>query len=79
MRSLLLLLAFVPLCLVTAEASSGYYYTELTADQDFLIKQKKIYNLFYHVSQPHIVNPDLYKEGKDYSIEENINSYTNQV
>jgi hypothetical protein len=68
---ILAILAFV--CTV-----EGFYYSEVTADQDFLIKQKKIFNLFYHVSQPNIVNPEQFQEGQSYSIEANIDSYTNK-
>ncbi|XP_015177942.1 PREDICTED: arylphorin subunit beta-like [Polistes dominula] len=69
----LVVLAVLAFCLVSAE-----YYTVQTADKVFLLKQKKIYNLLYHISQPDIVNPDLYTEGQQYSIEANIDSYTNQ-
>ncbi|XP_008555005.1 arylphorin subunit alpha [Microplitis demolitor] len=70
------LFALVAIYITTANCS--FYYTELTADKDFLLKQKKIYNLFYHASQPNVVNEDLYKQGLDYSIEANIDSYTNK-
>ncbi|XP_034944552.1 uncharacterized protein [Chelonus insularis] len=70
------LLACVTFIAVAAEG--GFYYTEVTADKDFLLKQKKIYNLFYHVGQPNLVNQDLYSEGQAYSIEANIDSYTNK-
>lgn len=68
--------ALVVVCITTA---SGFYYTEQTADQEFLVKQKKVYNLLYHTSQPNVVIKDLFKEGLDYSIEANIDSYTNKV
>ncbi|KAL2732724.1 hexamerin-like [Vespula maculifrons] len=69
----LAVLAILAFCLASAE-----YYTVRTADQNFLLKQKKIYNLLYHVSQPSIVNPALYAEGQQYNIEANIDSYTNK-
>ncbi|KAI4501389.1 hypothetical protein M0802_003266 [Mischocyttarus mexicanus] len=69
----LVVLAILAFCLVSAE-----YYTVKTADKEFLLKQKKVLNLLYHVSQPEIVNPDLFTEGQQYSIEANIDSYTNQ-
>jgi len=75
---LVFLLATVLLCFYNVQNAEGFYNTELTADQDFLLKQKKIYNLFYHISQPDIVNPELYNEGKKFDIRENIGSYTNQ-
>lgn len=55
------------------------YNTIKVADKEFLLKQKKIYNLFYYVSQPSLVNPSLYEEGRSYNIEANIDSYTNTV
>lgn len=69
----LAVLATLAFCLASAE-----YYNVQTADKDFLLKQKKVYNLLYHVSQPDIVNPSLYNEGQQYSIEANIDSYSNQ-
>jgi len=55
------------------------YNTVKIADKDFLLKQKKIYNLLYYVSQPSLVNPSLYEEGRSYNIEANIDSYANTV
>lgn len=55
------------------------YNTVKVADNEFLLKQKKIYNLIYHVPQPSLVNPTLYEEGRSYNIEANIDSYTNTV
>ena len=55
------------------------YFTEYTADKDYLIKQKRIYNILYHIPQAEIVNPELYKEGQAWDIKANIDSYTNSV
>lgn len=55
------------------------YNTVKVADKEFLLKQKKVYNLLYHVLQPSFVNPTLYEEGRSYNIEANIESYTNTV
>jgi len=55
------------------------YNTIQIADKDFLLKQKKIYNLLYYISQPSLVNPSLYEEGRSYDIKANIDSYTNTV
>jgi len=49
------------------------------ADKDFLLKQKNIYNLLFYISQPSLLNPSLYEEGRSYNIEANIDSYTNTV
>ncbi|KYN32236.1 Arylphorin subunit alpha [Trachymyrmex septentrionalis] len=53
------------------------YNTIQIADKDFLLKQKKIYNLLFYISQPSLLNPSLYEEGRSYNIEANIDSYTN--
>lgn len=55
------------------------YNTVQIADKEFLLKQKKIYNILYYISQPSLVNPSLYEEGRSYNIEANIDSYTNTV
>lgn len=55
------------------------YNTVKIADKEFLLKQKKIYNLLYYISQPSLVNPSLYEEGRSYNIEANIDSYINTV
>lgn len=74
LRPIIIIATLAIVCVV-----EGLYYTEVTADQDYLLKQKKIYNLLYHVSQPNIVNLEQFKEGQTYSIEAHIDSYTNKV
>ncbi|XP_076757695.1 hexamerin 70a [Xylocopa sonorina] len=66
------LLGLLACSLVSAE-----YYNTKTADQDFLLKQKKIYNLLYYIRQPNAVNFPLYEEGQKWDIEANINLFTN--
>ncbi|KAG9431493.1 hexamerin 70a precursor [Apis mellifera carnica] len=53
------------------------YYDTKTADKDFLLKQKKVYNLLYRVAQPALANITWYNEGQAWNIEANIDSYTN--
>lgn len=72
--AVLAVVAAVCLALVAAD-----YNTVKIADKDFLLKQKKVYNVLYHVSQPSIVLSNLYEEGRSYDIEANIDSYTNTV
>lgn len=72
----LLILTVGAICLAVVASD---YNTVKLADKDFLIKQKKIYNLLYYISQPSLVNPSLYEEGYSYNIETNIDSYTNTV
>ena len=62
-----------------AVANSAFYDEYKTADKEFLVKSKKIYNLIYHVPQPDIVNPELFKLGQAWNIEEKIDFYTNKV
>lgn len=66
------LLGLLAYSLVGAE-----YYNTRTADQDFLLKQKKVYNLLYYIKQPDAVNVPLYEEGQTWDIEANINLFTN--
>lgn len=72
--TVLAVVAAVNFSLVVAD-----YNTVQIADKEFLLKQKKIYNLLYYISQPSLVNPLLYEEGRSYNIEANIDSYTNTV
>ena len=76
MARLLVLLAILA---CSCQIICAEYFTEYTADKDYLIKQKRIYNVLYYVSQPEIVNPELYKEGQAWDIKANIDSYTNSV
>lgn len=55
------------------------YYDTKTADKDFLLKQKKVYNLLYRIAQPALANITWYNEGQAWNIEANIDSYTNAV
>ena len=68
------LLGLLACSLVNAE-----YYNTKTADKDFLLKQKKVYNLLYHITQPAEINYTWYEEGQKWDIEANINLYSNPV
>lgn len=75
--TVLAVIAAVSIGLVAAD-----YNTVKLADKDFLLKQKKIYNLLYFISQPSLVNPSLYEEGRSYNIEKlkaNIDAYKDPV
>jgi len=74
---LLIVLAIV--VAVSFSLTTADYNTIKIADKEFLLKQKKIYNLLYYISQPSLVNPSLYEEGRSYNIEANIDSYANAV
>lgn len=65
--------------LLTVSCVTANYFDAKTADKDFLLKQKKVYNLLYHVSQPSTVNLALYNEGKKWNFEDNMDSYNSPV
>ncbi|XP_077293805.1 hexamerin 70b-like [Arctopsyche grandis] len=48
---------------------------EPTVDKDFLVKQKHVYQLFYHVHQQNI-HKEQVDIGREYSIESNMDKYT---
>lgn len=73
------LLVFLAILACFCQAICAEYSTEYTADKDYLLKQKRIYNIVYHLSQPEIVAPELYKEGQAWDIKANIDSYTNST
>jgi len=50
-----------------------------TADKAYLIKQKSIYELFWHVDQPTVYHPELYQKARSFNFEDNIASFTDQV
>ncbi|KAI4501525.1 hypothetical protein M0802_003402 [Mischocyttarus mexicanus] len=54
-------------------------YQVRTADKAYLIKQKSIYELFWHVDQPTNYHPELYQTARSYSIQDHIDSYTNKT
>jgi Hemocyanin, all-alpha domain len=65
---------------VVASLASGYVVVPKNevkfADQDFLIKQKAILEVFQHVHQKE-VHTQLWTDSKTYKIEEHYESYTN--
>ncbi|XP_029035145.1 hexamerin-like [Osmia bicornis bicornis] len=75
---MLLLTRIWVLGLLAFSLVSAEYFTTKTADKDFLLKQKKIYNLLYHIPQPNVVNVQLYNEGQAWNIENSISLYRNQ-
>lgn len=73
------MLRFLLLGLLAVGFATADYSDIQTADKEFLIKQKKVYNLLYHVSQPHLVNIPAYNEGRAWSIQNNMDGYSNRV
>ncbi|KAL6267211.1 hypothetical protein P5V15_000288 [Pogonomyrmex californicus] len=71
MKAIALLLAAA--CLAHATRTSTH-----TADKAYLIKQKSIYELFWHVDQPTVYHPELYQKARSFNLEDNIASFTDQ-
>ena len=74
----LALLSVLAVGWVAAQAYKPDYQNDLPADKDFLLKQKRIYQILYHFTQPEL-KPELYKEGQEYKLEANLDGYTNKV
>lgn len=55
--------------------ASTFYNTELKADKEFLDKQKRIYQLLWHVGQANVVNSQLYEQGKAFKFEDHMSSF----
>lgn len=72
MKTVTLLLAAV--CLTQATQVPTY-----TADKAYLVKQKSIYELYWHIDQPTVYHPELYQKARSFSLENNIASFTDQV
>ncbi|XP_071571881.1 hexamerin 70b [Temnothorax nylanderi] len=72
MKTIALLLAAA--CLAHATQVPSH-----TADKTYLIKQKSIYELFWHVDQPTVYHPELYQKARSFSLEDNIASFTDQA
>lgn len=72
-------ITLVTLALVASLASAYVVVPEKEikyADQDFLMKQKAILEVFQHVHQKE-VHTKLWTDSKTYNIEENFDKYTN--
>ncbi|XP_070152704.1 hexamerin 70b [Polyergus mexicanus] len=50
-----------------------------TADKPYLVKQKSIYELFWHVDQPTVYHPELYQKARSFNLEDNVASFTHQA
>jgi hypothetical protein len=71
----LALVAVLAVACVAGEAYKPMYQNDYVPDKEFLLKQKRIYNILYHVTQPEL-KPELYKEGQEFKIE--MGNYKNQ-
>lgn len=56
-------------------------YTEpiLKADKVFAQKQIELYDLFWHLDQPAVYSPELYKVAKSWNIADHVADYTDEV
>lgn len=72
MKAVTLILAAI--CL----AQAAHVPTQ-TADKAHLIKQKSIYELFWHNDQPTVYHPELYQKARSFNLEDHISSFTDQV
>ncbi|XP_011255340.2 larval serum protein 1 alpha chain [Camponotus floridanus] len=50
-----------------------------TADNAYLIKQKNIYELFWHIDQPTVYHPELYQKAQSFNFQDNLASFNNQA
>ncbi|XP_014203409.1 arylphorin subunit alpha-like [Copidosoma floridanum] len=73
----LVLLSAVAVGWVTAQAYKPEHKIEHTADMDFLLKQKRVYQIMYHSNMPEL-KAELHKEGQEYDVEANKDNYTNK-
>ncbi|KAK1123772.1 hypothetical protein K0M31_008467 [Melipona bicolor] len=48
------------------------------ADKTYLVRQKNIYELFWHVDQPTVYHPELYQKARTFNILENVANYNDQ-
>lgn len=72
----LALLSALVVAWVSAQAYKPDYQTDVVADKDWLLKQKRVYQILYHITQPEL-KPDLYKEGQEFKVD--YDGYTSKV
>ncbi|XP_076243477.1 hexamerin 70b-like [Calliopsis andreniformis] len=72
MKSVLCVLA--GLC-VLAYAS---HHESQVADKNHLLKQKAVYELFWHVDQPTLYHSELYQKARSFNLLENVNHFSDK-
>ncbi|XP_011305291.1 uncharacterized protein [Fopius arisanus] len=70
MRRILVVWATVCLALVGAVHKDTY-----TADKVYLTKQKRVYELFWHIDQPTTVHPEFYQIARAWNLEDHVDAY----
>ncbi|XP_018058979.1 PREDICTED: hexamerin-like [Atta colombica] len=69
----------IALLLATACLAHATQVPTQAADKTYLLKQKSIYELFWHVDQPTVYHPELYQKARSFSFEDNVASFTDQA
>ena len=67
------------LAAVSLAAASSVGYTSTTADIDFLVKQKKVFELLMYVDKHVFTDAEFFEVGHHYDIPSHIDYYTNKV
>lgn len=70
--------ALVATALAAAAGSSSMNHGSITGDMNMLIKQKKIFDLFYYINSD-LVDAEYYQIGRNYDIFNNVENYMNKV
>lgn len=70
---------FLVILAALACTAAAYQQQQYTADKSWLVKQKSLYELFWHIDQPTSYHPDLYQIARSWSIENNIGHYSDPV
>lgn len=73
---LFIFLASTSLCLTTTMADHIPIHV---ADEDFVSRQKMVYELLWHMDQAEVVNRNLFDEGKSWDIRKNLTLYKSEV
>lgn len=77
-RWFVVLVALAAALVAAVENAQEEYQKEYIADKEYLHKQKLVYDVLYHFTQPKL-NTELYEIGQNYNLVENINSFTDKV
>lgn len=66
------LVVWTTLCLAVVAAVQKDTYT---ADKTYLTKQKRLYQLFWHIDQPTTVHPEFYQVARSWNLEDHVDAY----
>ncbi|KAG7210288.1 hypothetical protein KM043_011832 [Ampulex compressa] len=65
--------------LATACLAQAAHVPVHTADKAYLIKQKSIYELFWHVDQPTVYHPELYQKARSFSLADHLDQFVDKT